>query len=128
MTVEYACAFGISSTVPGLEAGDQVNAFYDGLTIVTIHGKDGRVFWFIIKKLEKTYIYPDSVRFSMEDATQLCQELVGVRVVDNITFGHVWAKKESVSMTALEENIFRTWHYDRLVCLGDSIHKVRSVR
>jgi FAD dependent monooxygenase len=128
MTIEYACAFGISSSVPGLEVGDQVNALYDGLTIVTIHGKDGRVFWFVIKKLEKKYTYPDSVRFSAKDANQLCRELVGVRVLNDITFGRVWEKKEVVSMTALEENIFRTWHYDRLVCLGDSIHKVSSTR
>ncbi|RJE24349.1 FAD binding domain protein [Aspergillus sclerotialis] len=126
MTVDYACVFGISSAVPGLETGDQVNAFYDGLTIVTIHGKNGRVFWFVIQKLDRTYTYPDTVRFSNADADRLCQKIANFPLIKDITFGHVWERKEVVSMTALEENIFNTWHCDRVVCLGDSIHKVSS--
>ncbi|KAE8395023.1 hypothetical protein BDV23DRAFT_195282 [Aspergillus alliaceus] len=119
MRVEYACVFGISSPVVGLNPGDQVNAFYDRLTIITMHGKGGRVFWFVIKKMDKIYVYPDTVRFSNEDAIRTCQQIAHLQLMNDITFGHVWEKKEIASMTALEENIFHTWHADRLVCLGD---------
>lgn len=127
MKVEYACVFGISSPVPGLNLGDQVNAFHDGLTIITIHGKNGRVFWFVIKKLDDIYTYPDTVRFSSADAVRTCEKVAHFPLVNGVTFGQVWENREVTSMTALEENVFDTWHVDRIVCIGDSIHKVRLI-
>ncbi|KAE8366612.1 hypothetical protein BDV27DRAFT_155752 [Aspergillus caelatus] len=124
MKVEYACVFGISSPVPGLSLGDQVNSFHDGLTIITIHGKNGRVFWFVIKKLDDTYTYPDTVRFSSADAVRTCEKVAHFPLVNGATFGQVWENREVTSMTALEENVFDTWHVDRIVCIGDSIHKM----
>ncbi|KOC15798.1 FAD binding monooxygenase [Aspergillus flavus AF70] len=124
MKVEYACVFGISSPVPGLKVGDQVNAFHDGLTIITIHGKNGRVFWFVIKKLDDMHTYPDMVRFSSADAVRTCENIAHFPLVNGATFGHVWENREVTSMTALEENIFNTWYADRIVCIGDSIHKM----
>ncbi|KAE8340703.1 hypothetical protein BDV24DRAFT_151823 [Aspergillus arachidicola] len=124
MKIEYACVFGISSPVPGLKVGDQVNAFHDGLTIITIHGKNGRVFWFVIKKLDNMYTYPDTVRFSNADAVRTCENIAHFPLVNGVTFGHVWENREVTSMTALEENIFNTWYTDRIVCIGDSIHKL----
>lgn len=126
MSTEYACVFGISSAIPGLKLGEQVNAFYDGLTIVTIHGKDGRIFWFVIKKLSQKYRGLESVRFTTDAAAQLCEKLEGAHLWKRVTFGDVWGKREVVSMTALEENVFHTWNFDRMVCIGDSIHKVIS--
>ncbi|OGM42673.1 FAD binding monooxygenase [Aspergillus bombycis] len=123
MKVEYACVFGISSPVSGLNAGDQVNAFHDGLTIITIQGKHGRVFWFVIQKLDDTYTYPDTVRFSSADAVRTCEKVAHFSLTNGATFGQVWENREVTSMTALEENIFSTWHADRIVCIGDSIHK-----
>ncbi|KAG0653121.1 hypothetical protein ETB97_012949 [Aspergillus alliaceus] len=58
------------------------------------------------------------------NAIRTCQQIAHLQLMNDITFGHVWEKKEIASMTALEENIFHTWHADRLVCLGDSIHKM----
>ncbi|GIK05241.1 hypothetical protein Aspvir_009345 [Aspergillus viridinutans] len=111
MTVEYSCIFGISSPIKGLEVGDQVNAFFDHLTIITIHGKDGRVFWFVIHKLDKKYTYPNTPRFTAADAAATAEKLKDVRFYKDITFGQVWTNKEVASMTALEENIFQTWHH-----------------
>ncbi|KAB8261873.1 hypothetical protein BDV32DRAFT_157866 [Aspergillus pseudonomiae] len=123
MKVEYACVFGISSPVPGLDAGDQVNAFHHRLTIITIQGKCGRVFWFVIKRLDDTYTYPDTVRFSSTDAVRTCEKVAHFSLTNGATFGQVWENREVMSMTALEENIFSTWHADRIVCIGDSMHK-----
>jgi FAD dependent monooxygenase len=124
MTVEYSCVFGISSPIKGLEMGDQVNAFFDRLTIITIHGKDSRVFWFVIQKLDKKYTYPNSPRFTDADAAAMAEKLKDVRFYKDITFGQVWTNKEAASMTALEETVFQTWHHGRMALLGDSVHKV----
>ncbi|KAF7169438.1 hypothetical protein CNMCM6106_004343 [Aspergillus hiratsukae] len=124
MTVEYSCIFGISSPIDGLNAGDQVNAFFDHRTIVTIQGKGGRIYWFVIQKLHQKYIYPNSPRFTSSDAVAAAERLRNVLVYRDITFGAIWDRRETASMTALEENVFRTWHHGRMVLIGDSVHKM----
>ncbi|PYH92709.1 flavo protein monooxygenase [Aspergillus ellipticus CBS 707.79] len=124
MTVEYTCVFGISSRIPGLEIGDQVNGIFDHLSVLTIHGRHGRVFWFLIQKLDQKYTYPKVPRFSDKDAARLLSQVKDVRFWKDITVGDLWKNREVFSMTALEEGLFKTWHYDRVVLAGDSVHKM----
>jgi hypothetical protein len=124
MRTEYACIFGISSPINGWNAGEQVNALYDGLTIVTIHGQGGRIFWFIIKKLERKYTYPDRPTFPPETAEGIADNLKSFRIWRNVYVKDLWDQREVASMTPLEENVFRIWHYDRMTLIGDSAHKV----
>jgi FAD dependent monooxygenase len=46
-----------------------------------------------------------------------------VKICEGVCIGHLWNAREVVSMTALEEGIFQTWHHNRIVLLGDSCHK-----
>ncbi|KAF9893892.1 hypothetical protein FE257_010062 [Aspergillus nanangensis] len=124
LTVEYSCVFGISSPIPGLESGELVNAYADGCCVITFHGADGRVFWFMIEKLPKKYVYPDNPRFSMGDAEGFCARLAHVPIWRDICVEHLWKNRLFVSMTALEEGLFQTWHFGRVVLLGDSVHKM----
>ncbi|GKZ77594.1 hypothetical protein AnigIFM56816_011332 [Aspergillus niger] len=124
MTVEYVCVFGISSAIPGLEISEQINGIYDHLSILTIHGRHGRVFWFVIQKLDRKYVYPDVPRFSDEDAVQLFERVKHVRFWKDICVGDLWKNREVSSMTALEEGVFETWHHERMVLIGDSVHKM----
>jgi FAD dependent monooxygenase len=127
MTVEYACVFGISSGVESLEAGAQINAFLDRAAIMTIHGKEGCVFWFLFKKLEQKHVYPAVPQFSSKDASKLCSRMQDARMYKGLRFGDTWKNSELVSMTTLEEGLFKTWFYDRMVLVGDSAHKVSAL-
>lgn len=124
LTAEFRCIFGISSGIKGLEVGEQVNALFDGLTFITIHGKDGRVYWFVIQKLDRKYTYPNCPRYTKHDTSVTAEELRNIRFFQDITFGKLWDNRETASMTVLEEGTFKTWYHDRLVLLGDSIHKM----
>lgn len=124
LTAEFRCIFGISSAIKGLNVGEQVNALYDGLTIVTIHGKNGRVYWFVIQKLDKKYTYPNCPRYTKHDTSVAAEELRNMQFYRDITFGQVWENRETASMTVLEENTFKTWYQGRLALLGDSVHKM----
>ncbi|RAH42263.1 FAD-dependent oxidoreductase [Aspergillus brunneoviolaceus CBS 621.78] len=124
MTVQYSCVFGISSRIPNLEVHEQINGLFDHLSILTIHGKKGRVFWFIIAKLQQKYIYPDVPRFSDKDAAKLIDKLKHVRFFKDVCVGDLWKNKEVYSMTALEEGLFKTWFFERMVLMGDSVHKM----
>ncbi|KAL2870492.1 FAD-dependent oxidoreductase [Aspergillus lucknowensis] len=124
MTVEYACVFGISSGVRSLKAGAQINAFLEKAAIITVHGMDGRVFWFLFKKLDRKHVYPAVPRFSTDDAVELCNNVRDVHLYKGLRFGDIWKNREIASMTALEEGLFKSWFYDRMVLVGDSVHKM----
>lgn len=124
MTTEYCCIFGISSCVPGLEVADQVNAFHDNLTFIILVGKNKRAFWFVLKKMDQRYTYPDNPRFSAEYTAQTCEKLAHLHLTKDLTFRQVWDSRVLAAMTPLEENIFQTWYLNRIVCIGDSVHKV----
>lgn len=124
MTVEYSCIFGISSPISGISKGEHVNAYMDGLTVLVFHGKGGRIYWFVVKKLDRIFHYPDTPRFSASDAEELCSRLGNVRIWKDICIRHLWDSREVASMAALEEGFFKTWHHDRILLMGDSVHKV----
>ncbi|KAG2413080.1 hypothetical protein HFD88_010639 [Aspergillus terreus] len=124
LTVEFLCVFGISSAVPGLDIGEQVACFHDGFTIMTYQGLGGQVYWFIVQKLDRKFTYPYHPSFSKQDAVNVCERLGNVWLRDTVHFRHVWANRETFAVTPLEEGIVRPWHSGRMVCIGDSIHKM----
>ncbi|KAJ5388990.1 Monooxygenase FAD-binding, partial [Penicillium cataractarum] len=124
LTIEYACVFGISLPIPGLRSGEHINRYGDKFCVITFHGKGDRVFWFIIQKLDRVYAYPNAPRFSPKDAASLCAKLSDVKLLGDITVGDLWKARQVASMTALEEGMFETWHFNRIVLLGDSTHKM----
>ncbi|RPB17841.1 flavo protein monooxygenase [Morchella conica CCBAS932] len=121
---EYACIYGISWNIPELVIGDQVTCVYDGVSVMTFNGSQGRIIWFVTKKLDKRYHYPDIPRFTNVDAEKVCEGIQTKAIWGKVTFADIWAGRESYWMTALEENVFEHWHVGRVVCLGDSIHKL----
>lgn len=92
--------------------------------MITFHGEDGRVFWFMIEKLQQKYVYPDNPRFSTDDAASVCARLSKLSIWRDISVANLWKNRIFVSMTAMEEGLFQTWHFGRIVLLGDSVHKV----
>ncbi|KAE8355657.1 flavo protein monooxygenase [Aspergillus coremiiformis] len=123
-SAQYSCVSGISSHVEGLTPGEVIWASHDHRSIVTFPAKDGGVFWFLILKLEKRYQYPKIPRYSQEDAIKACQKHTHLSVTDRLTFNDIWNQRKTFSMTALEEGTLQTWCAGRIVCIGDSVHKM----
>ncbi|KAI9152364.1 FAD binding domain-containing protein [Paramyrothecium foliicola] len=124
VSAEYSCVFGISRGVSGLKAGEQIMRIYNGRTLVVIPSKHELVFWFLSNKLDQGYKNGEIPRFTKEDANALCLQLVDALVDNEIRFGDVWAKRQVYNMVTLEENIFQRWSFGRMVCIGDSMHKM----
>lgn len=124
LTIAYACIYGISSVHPHLKPGQQITCFNDDWSILSVVGKNGRTFWFLFLKLEKEYAYGHAPKFSREDAIGHCDRLSAFTFWDTVTFGDVWNRREIFTMTPLEEGVFQQWSCQRIVCIGDSMHKV----
>ena len=124
MTVDYVCVFGISNAVPNLRPGEQVTGYQYGRSLLVFPGQNGRVYWFLFKRLDRQYEYHSAPRWSPRDATKIAKEFALDDVWVGLSFNQIWINREVVGITNLEENVFSTWHHGRVVCIGDSMHKV----
>lgn len=114
----------MSRGVRELEIGQQAMHINDGWSMVVIPSKDDLVFWFIARKLDRTYGYEDAPRFTDKDAAAECERYLDVQIWHGLKFGDIWAKRSHASMTVLQEGVFEKWSCGRVVCIGDSIHKM----
>jgi hypothetical protein len=124
MACEYSCVFGISHGKSGLKPGEQVMRVFDGKTLVVIPSKEDVIFWFLARKLDRKYRYRVAPRFTLEDAAAACSEIANVNLGNGIIFGEIWEMRETYNMVVLEENLLQMWYFGRVLCIGDSIHKV----
>ncbi|KAG5788082.1 hypothetical protein H9Q69_012847 [Fusarium xylarioides] len=123
-SVECSCVFGISQGLSDLNAGEQVMRMYNGRTLVVIPHRGELVFWFLVQKLERKYQYSNAPRFTLEDAAAQCLQVADAPIADGIQFEHVWKTRQVFNMVSLEENLFKTWSFGPVVCIGDSMHKM----
>jgi hypothetical protein len=45
-------------------------------------------------------------------------------ITDKVTFGQIYAKKLTSTLTPLHEYVLEKWYFDRMILIGDSVHKV----
>ncbi|KAL2856111.1 hypothetical protein BJX68DRAFT_263606 [Aspergillus pseudodeflectus] len=124
MRVEYGCVFGISSALPNLPAGEQITCYNKGWSILSVVGKNGRLYWFLFYKLDRKYDYMTAPRISTEDAVRRCSALAREPFWQDITFGDVWGARETFNVTRLDEYVLPEWTYGNIICIGDSAHKI----
>lgn len=124
MTVEFACVFGISNPVEGVKSWEHVIRYNPNVTLFVFPGTDNGIFWLLFRKLDRSYTYPNTPRFTKEDAISTCESLADLAVWETVRFGDIWRQRRTFHMTALEEGLLRKWHYGRIVCIGDSVSKV----
>ncbi|KAM4059005.1 FAD binding domain-containing protein [Hirsutella rhossiliensis] len=124
LRVDYACIYGISSRVPGVEDGVQLSLLDQDLTIHVFNGKDQKAFWFVIVKTDKPYAYVDRPKFVPQEARKICDGLRSKKLDSALEFGAIWDKCDVFTMTPLEEGCFKTWHSGRMVCVGDAVRKM----
>lgn len=124
MRVDYVCMFGISDSFPTLLPGEQVASLHEKRSFLTFPGKDGRAFWFFLRKLDRKYPYSSAPRWSTTDTESMAEQFATDHIWNGVQFGDLWKRRRAVGMTNLEEGVFSTWHCGRVVCIGDSMHKV----
>ena len=125
MTSEYNCVFGISTTTPGLTPGDTHRTFAEGYSLLTIIGKEGRVFWFFFTRMEQKYHASHIPRYSQNDIDSHVAPYLHKPITQEVAFAEVYQRAIVRTFVPLEEALYQHWSVDRYVCIGDSAHKVR---
>ncbi|KAJ2963555.1 hypothetical protein NQZ79_g1339 [Umbelopsis isabellina] len=124
LTSEYSCLFGIAHGVNELPSGCVFNVYRPGTSFLVPTGKDGNTYFFYFERLDKKYRSPNIPRYTEEDAIKTGESQVNSKITDTIDFGVVWNKRKHAVKVALEEGVFKRWHYGgRYVTLGDAAHK-----
>ncbi|KAK8004901.1 FAD binding monooxygenase [Apiospora arundinis] len=123
MSVAFSCVFGISHDVPELQPGEQILRMCNGSTVFVM-GSKGVVFWFIVTQLDRRYEYHDAPRYTTEEAAAFCEARKDAEIKEGVTFECIWRKQHVFNMLPLQESLFQTWSHGRVVCIGDSVHKM----
>jgi hypothetical protein len=127
MTAEYQCLFGISTPIAGMEPGMSDDTFARDVSTVVASGKDGRIFWFLFRRMSQVYQSHEIPRFTAADAASFAEHHFDFPIRTEprtVTFKDLWDRRETATMAPLEEAIFAHWTAGRIVCLGDSAHKM----
>lgn len=123
MPCDYKCIFGIS-VMKDFEALSSHKVLNEHFSYLILTGPDFRVYWFLFVNLGKTYYGKDIPRFSKEDEDKVVEEHRADRITDTMTFGDIYQHRISSVLTALPEYSFKKWHFNRIITIGDSVHKV----
>ncbi|PGH18167.1 hypothetical protein AJ80_04554 [Polytolypa hystricis UAMH7299] len=121
---EFSGVFGVSNPIRGVKNWQSVTYYGEGLTILVLPLRENSVFWLVISKLDRKYVYPNIPRFSRGDARCICEPLASTSIWADVKFGDLWERRRAFNMSALEEYMFEVWHYGRIVCIGDSVSKI----
>ena len=101
------------------------NVYYHDYSAVAAAGVPGLVFWFLFVKAPKLTRTPNCPRFTDEDAENTIQKYGSSLVGPGYTVKDLWDARVKGTMVPLEEGIAKQWSHNRVVLMGDSVHKVR---
>jgi 2-polyprenyl-6-methoxyphenol hydroxylase-like FAD-dependent oxidoreductase len=121
---DYLCSFGIAQNVPGWNAGDTCSVIGNGHSQLVISGPENRVYWFLFLKLEETKRGKDIPRPTKEMEVEYVQKYADTPITEKVTFGQVYAKRLTSTLTPLHEFVRKKWFFGRILIFGDSAHKV----
>ncbi|KAF7929356.1 uncharacterized protein EAE98_005274 [Botrytis deweyae] len=124
---DYSCIFGISNPIPGLEPGNLHSVFREKNSYLINGGPEGRVYWFYFFKLPTTLYGRDIPRYTKAEEAAVLKAHENDPITPEITFKVLQDSKITSTLTALPEYVFKKWHFERIVTIGDSAHKFNPI-
>lgn len=99
-----------------------------GYSYLVISGPRDRVYWFLFVNMGKTHYGPEPPRFTKKDEEVLANEHMNDKILGNRTFKNLYSTKISSVLTPLPEYVFKKWHFQRIMTIGDAAHKASHSR
>ncbi|KAF4439871.1 Zeaxanthin epoxidase chloroplastic [Fusarium acutatum] len=124
---ENSCIFGISNPCSGINPGDLHCVFRNSSSYLVTGGPQGRVYWFRFQKLQEKVHGSSIPRYSEKDLQNALSESADDNILPDLKFSTLIDNKVSAVMTPLVEYVYKQWHFDRIITLGDSAHKFHPV-
>ncbi|KAF9892640.1 hypothetical protein FE257_001042 [Aspergillus nanangensis] len=125
-TSEYKCIFAVSRNDPAkpfMADATVHNVYYDNHSAIAASGVPGLVFWFLFVKTPLTRT-PNCPRFTEDDADAVIEEYRTVSPGPGYTVKDLWDARVKGTLAPLEEGVLKQWSHNRVLLMGDAIHKV----
>ncbi|KAH7110381.1 FAD binding domain-containing protein [Dactylonectria estremocensis] len=107
--------------LPDMEVGRLWETRFDKMNIQTFMLKEQG--WILAYKRLPTPI-TKRTRYTDEDAVSFATSFMDCPVTETKKFGDLWSVRRWFRLLNLEEGYVQSWHWDRIVLLGDSVHKM----
>jgi hypothetical protein len=124
----YACIFGISKGVEGIEKGTLTSVFNEHFSYLVPSGPGDRTYWFLVRNLGKTVYGSEIPRFTKEEEEALAKEHMNDHITPTLRFSDLYNKKIASVYTSLPEYVYKRWYFKRIITIGDASHKVSNYR
>ncbi|KAL4793129.1 hypothetical protein BDV19DRAFT_380412 [Aspergillus venezuelensis] len=125
-TSEYNCIFAVSRNDPDkpfLPNSMVHNVYYHTYSAVAAAGVHGLVFWFLFVKASTPTRTPNCPRFNDDDAQALIDRYGRAQLGPGYTVRDLWEARVKATMVPLEEGVIKKWSHNRVVLMGDAVHK-----
>lgn len=123
----YKCSFGIAKDVPNWNYEHFYMVQSAGASQMLISGPGGRLYWFFFSRLPETKYGKSIPRYTKEDEAQFVKENAHRHITEDITFGQVYERRISSTLTPLHEDVMEKWYFRRVFILGDAAHKPNPI-
>lgn len=120
-TTTYRGLYGVSTPVKGIEENTLYEMHSAKLTIQIIPGRN-TVMFTAYQRLPVTS--KTSVRYTEEEKEAFAAEIADIYVADGVQFKDVWGEATWSYASGLEEGIADKWYGERVVLVGDTVHKM----
>lgn len=125
ISAEYNCIFGIGKPVEGfVTPGDSHRSYDKNHSTLSFVGVGGILYWFLFSKLDKRYHGKEIPRYTTEQMEEAAHAFDKIHMTDKITFDEVFKQRTFTNMLCVEESQHEHWSSGRIVCIGDSVHKM----
>lgn len=119
-----AAVFGISTPPPKVKVHAGVMTYNNGFILSVLPGVDKRLYWFFFLNLDEPAYGKDAPRFTKDDEARVVRDHLDEPVMPGLKLGDLYCRSEVTVMTALQEHVFKKWHFQRIITFGDAAHKV----
>jgi 2-polyprenyl-6-methoxyphenol hydroxylase-like FAD-dependent oxidoreductase len=121
MTAQYQLLAGHVDRIADMEPGRIWETRFDKMSLQCFMLEEEG--WFLAyKRLDKPY--NKSTRYTDEDAEAFANSILDCSVNSEKKFKDFWTVRRWFRLLDLEEGFIKTWHWDRMVLIGDSVHKM----
>ncbi|KAJ5094293.1 hypothetical protein N7456_010154 [Penicillium angulare] len=123
----YACIFGISKGVCGIEKGTLTSVFNEHYSYLVPSGPGDRTYWFLVRTMDKTMYGSEIPRFTKDEEEALAKEHWNDYITPTLQFSDLYKNKISSVYTSLPEYVYKKWHFGRIMTIGDAAHKLEPI-
>ncbi|KAH8807124.1 hypothetical protein F5884DRAFT_879800 [Xylogone sp. PMI_703] len=124
ITAEYNCIFGVSSPMPfHLPGHVHISSAIDHSSLLFV-GKDSLPQWFFVQRMDQKYLGSHIPRFTQAQMQAQVQKFKDFKFAKGVSFKDLLGSTGTMSYVVAEEAVHDFWTHGRIVCIGDSVHKM----